>query len=114
MLAESEYPVTVANNFRVLHLCDGVGVSSGAILRTLASAIGAPPPRQLPLFLARMAGALTEETIAAASYSVATDCARLRRLLPEWQPRYASFEAGAAQMRSFWASVPATRHLVKN
>ena len=101
--------MTLANNFRVLHACDETGADAGTVLRQLAAAVGAPPPRQLPALLARMAGVPAELPA-----PVRTDGARLRRLLPQWQLRYPTFAHGAAQMRAFWASVPSTRHLVKN
>ncbi len=112
-MTESEYPVTAANNFKLLHVCDDFGVQRGRYLDRLAAVVGAPAPRRVPMFVARLSGA-TEEMVAEASRSTLTTNARLRQVLPQWQPRYPSFEEGSLQMRSFWASIAQTRHLVKN
>jgi nucleoside-diphosphate-sugar epimerase len=77
-----------------------------AFLDEFARLLGAPPPRHVPRWLARLAaGALTVEAL---TTSMHTTNARFRRDTG-WAPRYPTFREGLAAVLGEWAAEPRAR-----
>jgi nucleoside-diphosphate-sugar epimerase len=81
------------------HVVDDAPLPFATLLRLFASAIGAPAPRRVPTWLARML--IGSDAIEAITTSMRTSNARIRRELG-WSPRYAAFEEGVDAMVHEW------------
>jgi nucleoside-diphosphate-sugar epimerase len=81
------------------HIVDDSPLPFGDLLRHFASAIGAPPPRRMPRWLAKLA--LGEDALEALTSSMQTSNARARRELA-WAPAHADVRAGSLEMAAEW------------
>ena len=77
------------------HVVDDEPVRSVELLRHFARLLGAPPPRHLPLWLARLL--LGRAPVAALTTSMNTSNAKIRRELG-WTPRHPTYREGLAQV----------------
>jgi 2-alkyl-3-oxoalkanoate reductase len=83
----------------VWHVVDNELVSVRAFLGEFAARLGAPPPRRVPLWLAKwLAG---EQAVAYFTRSTRTTNARLRRDFA-WTPRYPTYREGLDQIVAAW------------
>lgn len=83
------------------HVVDDQPVTAVDFLRGFAARLGAPPPRRVPTWLARLlAGKYAVDFVTA---STLTSNARVRGDL-EWAPLYPSFEEGLDQVVEAWRS----------
>lgn len=82
------------------HVCDREPVTTSAFLAEFARALGAKPPRHVPVWLAKLvAGAPTARFL---TESVRTNAKRFEAEFG-WQPRYPDHRAGLAQVCRTWA-----------
>ncbi|HEX2203631.1 MAG TPA: NAD-dependent epimerase/dehydratase family protein, partial [Longimicrobium sp.] len=81
------------------HVVDDEPVTAAALFRRLAEAVGAPEPRRLPLWIAKLL--LGRVVVEAMTVSMNTSNAKLRRELG-WVPRYPTYREGIAQMVAAW------------
>lgn len=83
----------------VWHVVDNEPVAVRALLETLASRLGARPPRRVPVWLARwIAG---EQAVAYFTKSTRTTNARFRQDFG-WTPRYPTYREGLDQIVAAW------------
>jgi 2-alkyl-3-oxoalkanoate reductase len=83
----------------VWHLVDNELVTVRAFLSEFAARLGAPPPRRVPVWLAKwLAG---EQAVAYFTRSTRTTNARLRRDFT-WTPRYPTYREGLDQIVAAW------------
>lgn len=88
------------------HVVDDEPVTLARLLREFAERLGAPPPRRVPRWLARLlAGPLAVETV---STSMNTSNARFKRETG-WQPAYPTYREGLASVVREWQEAPAAR-----
>jgi nucleoside-diphosphate-sugar epimerase len=81
------------------HVVDDLPVTARDVLTGFARRLGAPTPRHVPAWLARLvAGRYSVEFITS---STRTSNARIRREIG-WSPRFPSFEAGLDQVVAAW------------
>jgi len=81
------------------HVVDDQPLPLATVLRMLADAVGAPPPRSIPLWLARiLAGKHVVESL---TTPMNTTNARIRRELG-WAPRYPTLREGLAATVEAW------------
>lgn len=83
----------------IWHVVDDVPVPFATLLRRFAALIGAPAPRRLPLWLARLA--LGRPAIESLTTSMNTTNAKLRRELG-WAPRFPDHRSGLEHMVGVW------------
>ncbi len=91
------------------HVVDDRAVTLAAFFGDLATRLGAPPPRRVPMWLAMLiGGSLTVETL---TTSFPTSNARLRRDFG-WAPRYPTYREGLDQVLAAWREegFPASRN----
>jgi nucleoside-diphosphate-sugar epimerase len=79
------------------HVVDGEPVTSGQYLTTLAEKLGAPPPRKIPAWLARLFAG--RDAVEFLTRSTRTTNERFCRQF-NWQPRYSSYREGLEQVLS--------------
>ncbi len=85
----------------VWHVVDDEPVSVSALFEAIAQRLGAPPPRQVPAWLARwFAG---ERAVAYFTRSTRTSSARFRRDFG-WAPKYSTYREGLDQIVAEWNS----------
>jgi len=83
----------------VWHVVDNELVAVRAFLSEFAARLGAPPPRRIPVWLAKwLAG---QDAVAYFTRSTRTTNARLRRDFA-WTPRYLSYHEGLDQILAAW------------
>jgi nucleoside-diphosphate-sugar epimerase len=83
----------------VWHVVDNELVTVRAFLSEFAARLGAPPPRRIPVWLAKwLAG---EQAVAYFTRSTRTTNARLRRDFA-WTPRYSTYREGLDQIVAAW------------
>ncbi len=83
----------------VWHVVDNELVTVRAFLSEFAARLGAPPPRRIPVWLAKwLAG---EQALAYFTRSTRTTNARLRRDFA-WTPRYPTYREGLDQIVAAW------------
>ena len=83
----------------VWHVVDDRPVALGEFLGGLANRLGAPAPRQMPAWLARLVlGPYTAEVLRT---SFVTSNARFRRDFG-WRPRYPTYEQGLEEVVASW------------
>src|SRR5258706_1210004 len=83
----------------VWHVVDNELVTVRAFLSEFAARLGAPPPRRIPVWLAKwLAG---EQAVAYFTRSTRTTNARLRRDFA-WTPRYPTYREGLDQIVAAW------------
>lgn len=83
----------------VWHIVDNEAVISGDYLRYFAERLGAPEPRQVPIWLARLlAGSAAVDFL---TVSTRTSNERFRRDFG-WAPRFPSYKEGLAEVISSW------------
>jgi nucleoside-diphosphate-sugar epimerase len=81
------------------HLVDNEPVRAGDLLRALAESLGAPSPRRVPVWLARLlAGRAAVDFF---TLSTRTSNARFRQDF-NWAPAYPTYREGIAQTVSAW------------
>ncbi len=81
------------------HVVDDRPVAQVDLFRGLARRLGGPPPRDVPVWLVRLAaGRFAAQSL---TTSFPTSNARLRRDFP-WRPRYPTFEEGLDQVVEAW------------
>ena len=81
------------------HVVDDERVAAADYLRYFAKRLGAPPPRQVPVWLARMlAGSAAVDFM---TRSTCTTNERLRREL-SWEPRFPSYREGLDEVVPHW------------
>ena len=90
IVAAVEHPAPSA----VYNVVDDEPRSMTAVLAELASAVGAPPPRHVPLWLVRLAAPLMAR-FGTSTLMLSND--RIKRELG-WRPRYPTVEAGLAEV----------------
>lgn len=83
----------------VWHVVDDEGARAGAFLDALAARMGAPRPRRIPAWLARIA--VGAYTVGFATRSDRTSNARLKAELG-WTPEYPSYREGLDQVVRTW------------
>jgi 2-alkyl-3-oxoalkanoate reductase len=81
------------------HVVDDEPVPAAVFFAHFAAALGAPPPRRLPLWIARLL--LGKGPLESLITSMNTSNARIRRELG-WAPRYPTYREGIAQMVAAW------------
>lgn len=81
------------------HVVDDEPVTAAALFRHWAAALGAPEPRRLPLWIARLL--LGKDVVESMTVSMNTSNAKIRRELG-WAPRYPTYREGIAQMVAAW------------
>jgi len=85
----------------VWNVVDNELVTVRAFLGEFAKRLGAPPPRRVPVWLAKwLAG---EQAVAYFTRSTRTSNARLRRDFA-WTPRYPTYREGLDQIVAAWKS----------
>lgn len=90
IVAAVEHP----NPSAVYNVVDDEPRSMTAVLAELASAVGAPPPRNVPLWLVRLAAPLMAQ-FGTSTLMLSND--RIKHELG-WRPRYPTIEAGLAEV----------------
>lgn len=81
------------------HIVDDAPLPFADLLRCFAAAIGAPAPRRIPRWLARLV--LGQDVLDAFTTSMLTSNARARREL-SWAPRYPHVRQGIERMVATW------------
>jgi nucleoside-diphosphate-sugar epimerase len=81
------------------HVVDDRPVTAKEFLTSFARRLGAPPPRRVPAWLARVVAG--RRAVAFLTASTRTSNARIRRELG-WRPRYPTFEEGLDQVVTVW------------
>jgi 2-alkyl-3-oxoalkanoate reductase len=84
----------------IWHVIDDEPVAFAQLLRHLAGAIGAPAPRHVPVWLARLM--LGGHVVDSLTTSMHTSNARIRRELG-WAPQYPTYREGIAATIAEWA-----------
>jgi 2-alkyl-3-oxoalkanoate reductase len=83
----------------IWHVVDDEPVPAAEFFRRFAAAVGAPAPRRIPLWLAKLL--LGRDPVEALTVSMNTSNAKIRRELG-WAPRYPTSREGLAQMAAAW------------
>ena len=93
--------VAAAENPRngIWHIVDDEPVSVRALLETIAERLGAPCPRRVPVWLARLVAG--ERAVAYFTRSTRTSNARFRRDYG-WAPKYPTYREGLEQVVAAW------------
>jgi len=81
------------------HVVDDAPLPIGEFLRTFAAAVGAPPPRRVPAWLARLVAG--RAAVDAATTSMRTTNRRAREELG-WTPRFPTASDGLAEVVGRW------------
>lgn len=83
----------------IWHVVDDEPVTFAAMLRTLAGLLGAPPPRRVPLWLARLV--LGRDAVESLTTSMNTTNTKLTAALG-WSPRFPTYREGLADAVRSW------------
>jgi len=100
---------TEAGHGGLWHIVDDEPAPVAALLTELARHIGAPTPRHVPVWLARLF--VGEHVVRQFTASVRTSNARFRREVG-WSPRYPTYREGLAEVVAAWRAdgfIPAER-----
>ncbi|MCL6566310.1 MAG: NAD(P)-dependent oxidoreductase [Acidobacteriia bacterium] len=81
------------------HVVDDEPVSVGELLTSFAARLGAPPPRRVPKWLARLVAG--EAAVRFMTSSIVTSNRRLRQATG-WTPRYPTYHEGLEQVVAAW------------
>jgi nucleoside-diphosphate-sugar epimerase len=90
------------------HIVDDEPVSVRALLETIAHRLGAPRPRRVPIWLAKLLAG--ERAVAYFTRSTRTSNARFRRDYG-WAPRYPTYREGLDQVIAAWNAQTGKKNL---